>query len=302
MNLFVMNAKIPNINNLLAKLKYDPHWKDFRFVFNYFDKKTGKIINELLDNIPDKQEDYRLYLFEFIIRTRRIFSSIVLLAIYGKIADMTILRRPLLENIIQTKMLLKGRRTKSVRLINLYRLIIKLKEQRNLMEEPSEDYKDYNVLCEEPRYTYFKEIDKLENELTIYNEDEIYKMEKKVNKGLSWHGRSIKGAIKECNSIDDYEDYDDSCRFIHVRDHGLANLDHYCKDNYTKMHLFSIALSCLLHLDDYIKICPISFVLKRKTKQTNYVMMLAKLIGQNLIIVSPHFRKSIGKLNLISIN
>ncbi|MFI5331475.1 MAG: hypothetical protein ACHQ2F_10665, partial [Desulfobaccales bacterium] len=115
-----MNQKVPEIKELLGKLQYDPHWKDFRVVYNYFYKKTNKFINELLDNIPEKDEKYRLYLWDFIIRTRRIYSSIVLLAIYGKLSDMNILYRPLLENIVQTKIFLKGRRTKSVRAINLY--------------------------------------------------------------------------------------------------------------------------------------------------------------------------------------
>ena len=127
-------------------------------------------------------------------------------------------------------------------------------------------------------------------------------MDKKVEQGLSWHGMSMKAALKECNLIDYYEDYDDSCGFIHVRDYGLTNLDNYFKDNYVKMKLFSIALTCILHLDDFKGIFPNSFVIKRKTKQADYVMILAKLIGQILLIVSPQFRKSIEKLNLKSIN
>ena len=157
----MMKPRVPEIVNLLNRLRYDPHWKDFQIVYNYFDKTTIKLINEILDNIPEKQEDYRLYFFDFLIRTRRIFSSVVLLAIYGKFADMNILYRPLLENIVQTKIFLKGRRTKSVRAINLYRLIKKSKEQKNITEDYLQD-KDINIFFEQSAGNDIEKIKKLE--------------------------------------------------------------------------------------------------------------------------------------------
>jgi hypothetical protein len=298
-----MNPRIPEIDNLLRRLQRDPHWKDFRLVYNYFDKTSAKIISEILDNIPAKEEDYRLYLFDFLIRTRRIFSSIILLAIYRKLADMTVLYRPLLENIVQTKILLKGRKTKSVRAIKLYRLIKELNEQKNNIKDSLDENKDIDVYFGDSACSNAINIDKIEKELQNYYEEEIVKMEKKVCQGMSWHGRSMKAALIECNSIDDYEDYDDSCKFIHVRDYGLANLDHYCWDNnYAKMKLFGITISCIYHLDDFKRVCPNSFIIKRKnTKQIDYIMIVAKLIGQILFTVSPEFRKSIEKLNIKSV-
>lgn len=298
----IIKTRIPEINSLLRRLQHDSHWKDFRLVYNYFDKITKKFINELLENIPEKQEDYRLYLIDFIIRTRRIFSSIVLLALYGKLLDMHILYRPLLENIVQTKIFLKGRRAKSVRAINLYRLIRKLKEQKNTIKYSLQD-NDIDMFFEEPVCNYFEKIKKLEEELTKYYEEEILKMEKKVDQGLSWHGRSIKAAIRECNLVDGFEDYDESCRFLHVRDYGLIGIGDYFKDNnYTKMKLFRIAVICICHLDDFKQVCPNSFLIKTKNNDRNdYIMILAKLMGKILYNISPEFKESIDKLNLKSI-
>jgi len=288
-----MKPSIPEIDKLLAKLKNDPYWNDFRLVYNYFDKTTGKFISELLDNIPEKQEDYRLYLFDFLIRTRRIFSSIVLLAIYGKLADMNILYRPLLENIVQTKILLKGRRAKSVRAINLYRLINKLKEQENNPGDISQE-DDMNILFDKLGYNYIDNAEKSKQKLLGYYHEEIMKMENIVKQGIAWHGRSVKGALREINLIDELEDYYDSCKFIHVRDYELTGLDGYCGDKYAKLKLFMISLNCIYHLIDFKKACPKSFKIKRKnSKQIDYVMLLTKLIGQILLIVSPELSDSI---------
>lgn len=289
----IMKPRIPEIDNLLRKLQNDPYWKDYRLVYNYFDKTTGKFISEILDNIPEKQEDYRLYLFDFLIRTRRIFSSIVLLAIYGKLADMNILYRPLLENIVQTKIFLKGRRAKSVRAINLYRLINNLKEKKNNFGDFLQ-VDDIDILFDELGCNDINNAEKSKQELLGYYHEEIMKMEKIVKQGIAWHGRSVKGALREINLIDELEDYYDSCKFIHVRDYGLTGLDGYCGNKYAKLKLFMISLNCIYHLNDFKRACPNFFKIKRKnSKQIDCVMLLTKLMGQILLIASPELSDSI---------
>jgi len=290
-----MKPGIPKIINLLKSQRHDPDWKGFRLVYKYFDNITGKFIDEILDNIPENQEDYRLYLFDFIIKTRRIFSSIVLLAIYGKLSDMNILYRPLLENIVQTKIFLKSRRTKSVRAINLYRIVNKLKERKNAIEDTLEA-NNIDIFFEKPDNS-IEEIKKLEQELLKYNIEEILKMEKKVENGLAWHGRSFKSGLRECNLVDQFEEYVDSCKFIHVRDYGLTGLDCYCNNNYTKLKLFIVSLNCIYHLDDFKIVCPDSFIVKRNnTKQIDCVIVLMKLISQILLTASPELKDSIEKI------
>jgi len=118
----------PLIPDLLEYFKNDSAWNEIGESYSFIYKIIGKCAAELFTNVnfTNKRkdiDDFRLYSAHYLLRSGRLFKSIVLLSIYWCIFEAEMLQRPLLENIAETKYFLKCRRARAIRKIDLYQLI-----------------------------------------------------------------------------------------------------------------------------------------------------------------------------------
>ena len=105
-----------------------PELKELNDIYNEVSFIVTKLIEEFrpfafeytIGDIPD----YRHYLFIFLYRTWRIYQSISILIHYGRISEAMMLKRPFIENVVNTKIILQRKsRAKQMRKINLYEII-----------------------------------------------------------------------------------------------------------------------------------------------------------------------------------
>lgn len=247
--------EIPSVRELFDLLEDDPSWKkigeSYLFVIDIMVKIIEKIFDKIKNIKNDELENYiEFYLGEYIIRTIRFTSAFILLSIYNMFREAFVLYRPLLENIAETKYFLQSPRRRAIRKIKLHRLL----NEKRRYEFYQEKYKNqinkdgYIIL---PKYNVDEDKklkEKIENGLSNFNDNEIKKMEENINSNRSWHGKHIKQLLMDLNMNDLIEDYQTSCKVIHVRDFAW-NFEE--NDFLIKLLLINYMLLLLEHIKDY---------------------------------------------------
>ena len=201
----------------------DPELKELGDVYNEVSYILSKLIEEFrpfaFEHTEGDIADYRHYLFIFLSRTWRIFQSISILIFYGRISEAIMLQRPLIENIVNTKIFLKRRsRAKAMRRIKLYEILNNALYCEFLKNDLDED-------IEREGFTFSSNInvlndmqEEVENDLRKYEVREIEKMKTSILKGMGWHGEKMKNAISISNMSHHSQTYDLSCMLLHVRE------------------------------------------------------------------------------------
>jgi hypothetical protein len=285
-----MIDEIPNINDLLDTYEEDPDWNELISIYNELTDIVYKCFVELhpflfQDNkfLPDDRHYILLYLF----RSKRIFNSILLLLIYECYAEAQMLKRALLENVVDTKLFMKvGTRARNKRKVKLYHL---LNEKRRLglykedYRESKEKYGKFITSVAIAKMNFELE-EKINEGLKNFSKSEISEMELKVNRGESWHGHKPKGAFKKCGMKVEYEDYNMSCTFLHVRDwpfpSGLLKSKDTREIDIAIQLEFNKILTWLVdHLQDYMQYCPNTLSDEVVENMIKYKEKLCKLIN-----------------------
>jgi hypothetical protein len=256
--------KFPTITDLFEFLSDDPEWHKLSQIH----EEVYPIIDKLLDEFRpylykyQKEDipDYRHYLFIFLYRTLRISHSINHLYIFGLINEAMMLERPLLENIVNTKIFIKsGHRAKSMKKIRLFELI---------NERKSYDYRIKDVKIYDQKYgittAYIQEADqnlkeRVEKGLQRFPAEAIEKAEKSINYG--WHGEAPINAFKKCNMESYYYlTYNIASSLLHVREIvPFGFLDHNEREIHSKLNLSQLLDKIIFHLMDFKDICSNSF-------------------------------------------
>jgi hypothetical protein len=272
--------EFPSIPDLFEFLENDNSWneigKSYLFIVELIAKCGAELFSKinLKYNIKRDIDDLRFYSGRYLLRSLRIFNSIVLLSIYQSIFEAEMLSRPLLDNIAETKYFLKSRRAKAIRKIQLYELINKKREYEATYAKDFERYTDQdgNVILSKYIFEQGELLRKeISEKLLNYCNDEIIKMEKYIGKNLSWHGLHPKELFKRLNMQDiDIERYYNACKLIHIREEIPLHVGNK-KDFYAKSKILQISLLILDHANDFIAICPATFAsLETKSSLENY--------------------------------
>jgi hypothetical protein len=265
-----MIDEIPTINDLLDIYEEDPDWNELKSIYNELTDIVYKCLVELHPFLIHKNfflPDDRHYILLYLFRSKRIFNSILLLLIYECYAEAKMLQRALLENVVDTKLFMKmGRRARNKRKVKLYHL---LNEKRRLglyMEDYRKSKEKYGKVITSVAIAKmnFELEEKINEGLNNFSKSEISEMELKVNKGESWHGYKPKGAFKKCGMKVEYEDYNMSCTFVHVRDwpfpSGLLKSKDTREIEIAIQSEFNTILTWLAsHLEDFVQYCPDTF-------------------------------------------
>jgi hypothetical protein len=262
-----MIEEIPNINELIETYKDHPEWIVLQSVFNELYNILIKCLAELGPFLVQEKNflpDDKYYILLYLFRTKRIFISIILLLIYERYAEARILQRPFLENIVDTKMFLQsGTRLSNKRKIQLYNLLNEKRRYELYMEDYKRSKKEHGVIITSVATQNINErLEKKINEgLKKFDENQIKRMDKKISSGTSWHGCKTKEAFKRSGMIDDYEDYNKSCEFLHVRDWPLpvGLLPHEDMKIGIQFEFNKIMRLLVNHLEDFVLYCPNTF-------------------------------------------
>jgi len=265
-----MLFEIPSIDDLLDIYEDNPEWNELQSIYNELKSIVCKCLVELhpflfqdTKFLPDDRHYILLYLF----RSKRIFNSILLLLIYECYAEAKMLQRAFLENIVDTKLFMKvGKRARNKRKIKLYHILNEKRRLELYMKDFQESKEKYGKVITSVGIAKMNaELENKINEgLKIFSESEISKMEDKVNKAESWHGYKSEGAFKQCGMKLEYEDYNFSCTFLHVRDwpfpSGLLKSRDSRKNDIAIQLEFNKILTWLAdHLEDFSQDCPNTF-------------------------------------------
>ena len=260
--------EFPSIFDLLELLEDDNSWNEIGKSYLFIGEIIGKCIKELFpkskiekNNERRDIDDYKFFAGRYLLRSFRIFRSIVLLSIYHFVFEAEMLSRPLLENIAETKYFLKSRRARSIRKIKLYELINDKRRYESTYGKDLDKFTDQNgpvflsKFIIESGESLMK---KIEKGLLNYGDEEVIKMEDKIVNNLSWHGLHRKLLFKRVNMEDKLEQYEASCTLLHIREERPFI---FGNDNefYAKSRIIGDLLLMLEHIKDFIKLCPATF-------------------------------------------
>lgn len=246
-----------------SDFKEYPELKELGDVYNEVNYIFSKLIEEFrpfaFEHSKGDIADYRHYLFIFLARTWRIYQSISILILNSRLSEAMMIERPLIENIVNTKIFLRRRsRARSMRKIMLYEII-----NNALYCEFLE--KDLNDQIERYGFAFSSSIEVLRdmqkevnNDLKEYDDLEIDKMKASILKNMGWHGDKINNALSIANMKHYNQTYNLSCMLLHVRE---PNPLFVTGKVYDKLFLLRELLTLLLdHANDYGDLCKKMFL------------------------------------------
>jgi len=262
--------EFPSITDLFEFLNDDSTWDEIGKSYLFIGEIIGKCIAELfkrtkINKIDAKRDidDYRFYAGRYLLRSVRIYRSIILLSIYDSCFEAEMLQRPLLENIAETKYFLNSRRARAIKKIKLYELINSKREYESTYAKDFSKFTDKygNIISTKYIFESGETLRKdIENRLLNYSDAEIIKMEEIIKKNLSWHGKHRNQLFKEkyVNMESKIEVYGRACAVLHIREERPFLFEKHT-DFYPKAQSLDSSLLMVEHIKDFIKLCPETF-------------------------------------------
>jgi hypothetical protein len=256
--------ELPSMNELFELIEDNHIWKKIKNSYFIITSIIADCIRELIRKADNQQEqikkdidDYKYYARRYLIRSARIYRSMVLLFLYNYHYEAAMIKRPFLENIAETKYFLKNRhRAKAIGKIKLYELINEMKRfDSTYLKDLFKTDKNGYVITSKYFYNSGKELlNKINEELLNYKCEEVDAMLNKINKNYSWHGLHRKSLFTDKNvEMGEYiGDYDVASQVLHVRENNPCAI---IKDEGSYINLIQISLLLLEHLKDYKNIC-----------------------------------------------
>ncbi len=256
-----MNEDLLNIDALIKyvieKEKNKPHFINIlekcQLLINYFGQCTKEL--GISFNISTDIPDMKWLLLVLYLRSKRLFSSIVLLLIFGKVNDAHILCRSFLENILQTKFLINDQRGRAMRKMQLHEIFIASNVIKEIRKRDENRLREtgYKISTTDHEENINENLKYIEDSLSVFSEGEIIKEKKNYESGKPWFGRRIKRGLMEYNLDNYFGGYSFLCRTSHCQDVIFAEKGEKTKRKYAILGDL-IVLACN-HVLDLEKFC-----------------------------------------------
>jgi len=257
--------ELPSPMDLFDILADDPIWEKLGNAYFIITGIMIDCIKELHQKTLNREEqlnididDYRYYAKRYLIRSFRIYVSMILLLLYNYIYEAAMIKRSFLENIAETKYFIKNRhRAKAIRKIKLYELVNEIKRFDSTYNQDfaKTDKNGYIITSKFIADSGKELLNKINEELLNYKREEVDTMFNKLIKNYSWHGLHRKALFTDKNvEMGEYiEDYDIASKFLHVREENPFKAME--DKTYSKYNILPISILLLEHLKDYKNIC-----------------------------------------------
>ena len=272
---------LPSIKELFELYEGDSFWNELSrsccLIMNTGNDLLKEMDSSLGEVALDNFSNIKFHLHKYIYRSLRIYHSIVILSLFRQGYEASMLCRPLYENIAETRHLLKSKRAKAINKLLLYELVNEIiRYSRTYLKDYEQSKNRFGSIITTKLIEECAEglRNKIREGLSKYEPVEIEKMRKKIEKGLSWHGRHIKSLFKDYDMNSLAEDYDMACKLVHVREENPYLHD----DTIILPHLYEASVLLLDHIINFENLCKRTITAELKDNILNKKKELQKMM------------------------